>query len=307
MSSDKIESVLGEKRVFPPRPEFVKKARLDAKKLDALRAAADKDHVGFWGDLARKNIAWQTPFTRTLDDSKAPNYAWFDDGRLNVSANCLDRHLGARGDKIAIRFEGEKGDTRNWTYKELHAEVCKLANGLLSLDISKGDRVIIYMPMTPEAVIAMQACARIGAIHSVVFGGFSAASLKDRIEDTGAKLVIAADGGNRGGNIVDLKKATDEALASGGKTVEKVIVYQRTKHSINWDAKRDIGWHDLLATQSDRCDPVWVEAEHPLFLLYTSGSTGKPKGIQHSTGGYLLGAHLSCQWVFDLRDDDVFW
>jgi len=307
MSNDKIESVLGEKRVFPPRPEFVKKARLDAKKLDALRAAAEKDHVGFWGELARKNIAWQTPFTRTLDDSKAPNYQWFDDGRLNVSANCLDRHLGARGDKIAIRFEGEKGDTRNWTYKELHAEVCKLANGLLSLGITKGDRVIIYMPMTPEAVIAMQACARIGAIHSVVFGGFSAASLKDRIEDTGAKLVIAADGGNRAGNIVDLKKATDEALASGGKTVEKVIVYQRTKHSIDWDAKRDIWWHDLLAKQSDRCDPVWVEAEHPLFLLYTSGSTGKPKGIQHSSGGYLLGAHMSCQWVFDLRDDDVFW
>ncbi|PTU31720.1 acetate--CoA ligase [Stenotrophobium rhamnosiphilum] len=307
MSSDKIESVLGEKRVFPPRPEFVKKARLDAKKLDALRAAADKDHVGFWGDQARKNIAWQTPFTRTLDDSKAPNYQWFDDGRLNASANCLDRHLGARGDKIAIRFEGEKGDARNWTYKELHAEVCKLANGLLSLGITKGDRVIIYMPMTPEAVIAMQACARIGAIHSVVFGGFSAASLKDRIEDTGAKLVIAADGGNRGGNIIDLKKATDDALASGGKTVEKVIVYQRTKHSVNWDAKRDIWWHDLLATQSERCDPVWVEAEHPLFLLYTSGSTGKPKGIQHSTGGYLLGAHVSCQWVFDLRDDDVFW
>ncbi|MES2489237.1 MAG: acetate--CoA ligase [Pseudomonadota bacterium] len=307
MSNDKIESVLGEKRVFPPRPEFVKKARLDAKKLDVLRAAAEKDHVGFWGDLARKNIAWQTPFTRTLDDSKAPNYQWFDDGRLNASANCLDRHLGARGDKIAIRFEGEKGDTRNWTYKELHAEVCKLANGLISLGITKGDRVIIYMPMTPEAVIAMQACARIGAIHSVVFGGFSAASLKDRIEDTGAKLVIAADGGNRGGNIIDLKKAVDEALASGGKTVEKVIVYQRTKHSINWEAKRDIWWHDLLSTQSNRCDPVWVEAEHPLFLLYTSGSTGKPKGIQHSTGGYLLGAHMSAQWVFDLRDDDVFW
>jgi len=307
MSNDKIQSVLEEKRVFPPRPEFVKKARLDAKKLDALRDAAAKDHVGFWGDLARKNIAWQTPFTRTLDDSQAPNFKWFDDGHLNVSANCLDRHLGARGDKIAIRFEGEKGDTRNWTYRELHAEVCKLANGLLSLGISKGDRVIIYMPMTPEAVIAMQACARIGAIHSVVFGGFSATSLKDRIEDTSAKLVIAADGGNRAGNIVDLKKATDEALASGCKTVEKVIVYQRTKHSINWDAKRDIWWHDLLAQQSDRCDPVWVEAEHPLFLLYTSGSTGKPKGIQHSTGGYLLGAHMTCQWVFDLRDDDVFW
>src|SRR3569623_1606020 len=260
MSNDKIQSVLDEKRVFPPRPEFVKKARLDAKKLDALRDAAAKDHVGVWGDLARKNVAWQTPFTRTLDDSQAPNFKWFDDGKLNASANCLDRHLGARGDKIAIRFEGEKGDTRNWTYRELHAEVCKLANGLLSLGITKGDRVVIYMPMTPEAVIAMQACARIGAIHSVVFGGFSATSLKDRVEDTSAKLVIAADGGNRAGNIVDLKKATDEALAAGCKTVEKVIVYERTTHSISWDAKRDIWWHDLLAKQSYRCDPVGVEA-----------------------------------------------
>ncbi|TXH02541.1 MAG: acetate--CoA ligase [Nevskiaceae bacterium] len=307
MSNEKIQSVLAENRVFPPRPEFVQKARLDAARLAALRAEAEKDHTGFWGELARKNIAWQTPFTKILDDSRAPNYAWFNDGKLNAAANCLDRHLGARGDKIAIRFEGEKGDTRNWTYKQLHAEVCRLANGLKSLGAKKGDRVIVYMPMTPEAAIAMLACARIGAIHSVVFGGFSAQSLKDRIEDTGARFVIAADGGNRAGNIVDLKKATDEALASGCKTVEKVIVYKRTGHAIGWTPGRDLWWHELLEKQSDRCDPEWVEAEHPLFLLYTSGSTGKPKGIQHSTGGYLLGAHMTCQWVFDLRDDDIFW
>jgi acetyl-CoA synthetase len=307
MSNEKIESILNEKRMFPPQPEFVKKARLDASKLDALRVAADKDHVGFWSELARKQIAWQTPFCKTLDDGKAPNYTWFADGKLNASANCLDRHLGARGDKIAIRFEGEKGDTKNWTYKQLHAEVCRLANALKALGANKSDRVIIYMPMTPEAVIAMLACARIGAIHSVVFGGFSAASVRDRVEDTGARFVIAADGGNRGGHIVELKKAVDEALAAGCKTVEKVIVYKRTGHHVAWEEGRDLWWHELLATQSERCDPEWVEAEHPLFLLYTSGSTGKPKGIQHSTGGYLLGAMVTSQWVFDLRDDDVFW
>jgi acetyl-CoA synthetase len=306
-NNNKIDSVLDERRLFPPQPAFVQKARLDASKLDALRAEAARDHVGFWSELARKQIAWQTPFTKTLDDSKAPNYTWFADGKLNAAANCLDRHLGARGDKIAIRFEGEKGDTKNWAYKELHAEVCRLANALKSLGAKKSDRVIIYMPMTPEACIAMLACARIGAIHSVVFGGFSAASVKDRIEDTGARFVIAADGGNRGGNIVELKKAVDEALAAGCKTVEKVIVYQRTGHQVAWTEGRDLWWHELLATQSERCDPEWVEAEHPLFLLYTSGSTGKPKGIQHSTGGYLLGAMVTSQWVFDLRDDDVFW
>ena len=307
MSSDNIASVLTETRVFPPSAAFSAKARLDAGKLAALRAEAEKDHVGFWADLAKKNLGWQTPFTQVLDDSKAPNYRWFADGKLNASANCLDRHLLAKGDKIAIRFEGEKGDTRNYTYKQLHAEVCKLANGLKSLGIGKGDRVVIYMPMAPEAVIAMQACARIGAIHSVVFGGFSAASLKDRIEDTGARLLITADGGHRAGNIVALKKTADEALSLGCKTIEKVIVHQRSSHGVEMTAGRDLWWHDLLEKQSERCEPEWVESEHPLFLLYTSGSTGKPKGIQHSTGGYLLGATMSTQWVFDIRDDDVFW
>ncbi|MFP5357216.1 MAG: acetate--CoA ligase [Gammaproteobacteria bacterium] len=307
MNPDNIQTVLTENRVFPPHRDFVAQARLDAARLDALRARAAADPAQFWAELARQELAWQTPFKTVLDASRAPNYRWFHDGRLNASVNCLDRHLGARGDQIAIRFEGEKGDVRLLTYKQLHAEVCRLANGLKSLGIGKGDRVVIYMPHTPEAVIAMQACARIGAVHSVVFGGFSAASLKDRIEDAGARLLITADGGTRGGNIVELKKAADEALASGCKTIEHVVVLRRTDHGVSLRSGRDLWWHELTGKQSERCEPEWVEAEHPLFLLYTSGSTGKPKGIQHSTGGYLLNATLTCQWVFDLRDGDVFW
>lgn len=302
-----ISSVLAETRSFPPSADFVAHARLDADKLAALHAAAAKDYIGFWGDLAKKELAWQTPFRTVLDDSDAPNYRWFTDGKTNASVNCLDRHLGTRGDKIAIRFEADKGGARTFTYKQLHAEVCKLANGLKSLGVVKGDRVIVYLPHTPEAVIALLACARIGAIHSVVFGGFSASSLKDRIEDTAAKWIITADGNSRGGNVIDLKKTVDESLASGGKTVEKVVVLKHGDNAVQMSAGRDVWWHELVATQSDRCEPEWVEAEHPLFLLYTSGSTGKPKGIQHSTGGYLLGAHLTAQWIFDLKEDDVFW
>ena len=306
-SNKELQSVLQEARVFAPSAAFSARARLNTERLEALRAAAQKDYVGFWADLARKELAWQTPFRTTLDESKAPNYQWFSDGRLNAAVNCLDRHLGARGDKLAIKFEGEKGETRNYTYKQLHAEVCKLANGLKSLGVTKGDRVVIYLPHSPEAIVAMLACARIGAIHSVVFGGFSVTSLKDRIEDATAKLLITADGGNRGGNIIELKKTADEALAAGCKSIEHVIVYQRTKHAVGFSAPRDVWWHELLAKQSGRCEPEWVGAEHPLYLLYTSGSTGKPKGIQHSTGGYLLGATMTMQWVFDIRDDDVFW
>ncbi|HVT37158.1 MAG TPA: acetate--CoA ligase, partial [Nevskiaceae bacterium] len=307
MSDNNIQSVLEEKRVFPPSAETVARARVTPEKLRQLRAAAEADPVAFWAELAKKELGWQTPFRKTLDDSRAPNYAWFADGKLNVAANCVDRHLGARGDKIAIRFEGEKGDTRNLTYRQLHAEVCRLANGLASLGVHKGDRVVIYLPMTPEAVIAMLACARIGATHSVVFGGFSAHSLKDRIEDATAKVLITADGGHRAGNIVELKKAADEALSGGCPSIEKVVVCKRTGHAVHMQQGRDLWWSELTAGQPERCDPVWVEAEHPLFLLYTSGSTGKPKGIQHSSGGYLLGAHMTTQWVFDLRDDDVFW
>jgi acetyl-CoA synthetase len=307
MSNDNIQSVLGETRVFPPAPEFAAKTRVDAARLAELRAAADKDYVGFWAGLARQELSWKTPFTVTLDDSKAPNYAWFTDGRLNVSYNCIDRHLARRGDKPAIRFEGEPGDVSVLSFKQLHAEVCRLANVLKSLGIKKGDRVVIYLPMTPQAVIAMQACARIGAVHSVVFGGFSAQSVKDRVEDAGARLVITADGGHRGGNIVELKQAVDEALASGCKTVEKVLVYKRSAHKVAWQEGRDLWWQELAEKASAECEPEWVEAEHPLFLLYTSGSTGKPKGVQHSSAGYLLGAHQTTQWLFDLREDDVFW
>ncbi len=305
--SKNIDSVLQEKRVFEPPRVFAEKARVNAEKLAELRAAAEADHAGFWGDLARQEIDWQTPFTVSLDESSAPHYRWFTDGKLNVSYNCLDRHLETRGDKTAIIFEGEQGDTRHLSYRDLYTEVCRFANALKQHGVGNGDRVIIYMPMTPEAVIAMQACARIGAIHSVVFGGFSAQALGDRIKDAGAKLVITADGAHRGGKIVELKQATDEAIAENGESVEKVIVLKRTGHEVAFTEGRDVWWHDAVEGMADTCEPEWVDAEHPLFLLYTSGSTGKPKGIQHSTGGYLINAIVTCQWVFDMQDDDVFW
>jgi acetyl-CoA synthetase len=226
---------------------------------------------------------------------------------LNVSKNCLDIHLAERGNKQAIIFEGEKGERRSLTYAELTAEVGRFANALKARGIESGDRVVIYMPMVPEAVIAMQACARIGAVHSVVFGGFSAKALRDRIIDAGAKMLITADGGNRGGHIVELKKAADEALADGCKTIESVIVLRRTGHDVTMSGSRDVWWHDAVADQPRECEPVPLPAEHALFLLYTSGSTGKPKGIQHSSAGYLLNAKLTNKWVFDLQDDDIFW
>ncbi len=302
-----ISSVLAETRSFAPSADFVAKAHLNAEQLTALHAEADADHIAFWGRLAKENLAWQTPFRTVLDASDAPNYQWFKEGRTNASVNCLDRHLGSKGDKVAIRFERDGGGAETYTYKQLHAEVCKLANGLKSLGVTKGDRVVIYLPHTPQAVIAMQACARIGATHSVVFAGFSASSLRDRIEDTQAKLVITADGGQRGGNAVPLKKAVDEALTSGCASVVTVVVLKHSGQEITLQAGRDVWWHALTALQPAACEPEWVEAEHPLFLLYTSGSTGKPKGIQHSTAGFLLGAMTSAQWIFDLRDDDVFW
>ena len=302
-----IESVLAESRVFAPPPAFVAQASLKAQDLEALHRRAAADPQKFWADLARTEIAWHKPFTVTLDDSAAPNFRWFTDGELNVSYDCLDVHLERNADQLAILFEGEPGDVRKLTYRELHAEVCRFANALKARGIGRGDRVVIYMPLVPEAVVAMQACARIGAIHSVVFGGFSALSLKERIEDAGARCVITADGGRRGGNIVELKAATDKALAEGCASVDTVYVLRRTGTVVPMKSGRDLWWHEAVAAQADVCEPEWVDAEHPLFLLYTSGSTGRPKGIQHASAGYLLGAKLTTRWVFDLRRDDVFW
>ncbi|HEY9200903.1 MAG TPA: acetate--CoA ligase [Gammaproteobacteria bacterium] len=305
--SDNIDSVLIENRKFTPSAEFSAQANIKQADFDALHQAAKDDYTGFWADQARQMLDWHTPFTQTLDDSRAPHFKWFADGQLNVSHNCIDRHLAERADKTAIIFEGEKGDTRHISYQQLSDEVNRFANALKAHNIQSGDRVVIYMPMTAEAVIAMQACARIGAVHSVVFGGFSAESLRDRINDAGAKMLITADGGHRGGKIVELKAAADKALDHGCPSIEHVIVYQRTQHEIPMHEGRDIWWHDAVAEQSTDCAPHWVDAEHPLFLLYTSGSTGKPKGIQHSSAGYLLGAISTCKWVFDLKEDDVFW
>ncbi len=307
MAKKDIQSVLHEERVFKPSERFRKQAALKAGDLEDMHAKAANDYVGFWADLATAEIDWHRPFTVALDDGEAPNYRWFVDGQLNVSHNCLDVHLRDRGAKTAIVFEGEPGDVRTLTYAELHGEVCRFANALKNSGIGRGDRVVIYMPLIPEAVIAMQACARIGAVHSVVFGGFSANAVKDRIEDAGAKLVITADGGWRGGNPIELKLAVDKALADGCASVEKVIVYARTGGVCPMRAGRDVWWRDAVSGQSATCEPEWVDAEHPLFLLYTSGSTGRPKGIQHSSGGYLLNAKTSSRWVFDLKDSDVFW
>ncbi|MGD9888043.1 MAG: acetate--CoA ligase [Halothiobacillaceae bacterium] len=305
--SDALESSLHETRLFPPSAEFSARARLNEERLNALYQRFEADYAGTWADLARVEIDWHTPFTQTLNSDNAPHFTWFEDGKLNISYNCLDRHLEKRGDKIAIRFEGDKGDTREITYKQLHAEVCQLANGLKSLGLEQGDRVIIYMPMIAEAVVAMQACARLGLVHSIVFGGFSAEALRDRINDAGARVVITADGGFRGGRTIALKDAVDKAMDHGCPSIEKIVVYQRTNHGAAMMPERDIWWHDLIADLPANCEPVFVESEHPLFLLYTSGSTGKPKGIQHSSGGYLLNAILTNKWVFDTQDDDVYW
>ncbi len=307
MADKNIESVLLEERTFPPAPTFSARAHLKPADAEALRRRAREDHVGFWTDLAAQELTWHTPFTVGLDATRAPNYRWFSDGRLNASYNCLDVHLNTRAEKTAVIFEGEPGDVRRLSYRELHAQVCRFANALKAQGVERGDRVIIYMPLTPEILVAMHACNRIGAVHSVVFGGFSAPALRDRIVDTEAKVVITADGGWRGGHVVELKAAADQALTSHGKSVKRVIVLKRTGQPVAMDPKRDLWWHDAIEGQPAACEPEWVDAEHPLFLLYTSGSTGKPKGIQHATGGYLLGAKLTTQWVFDLRNDDVFW
>jgi acetyl-CoA synthetase len=306
--SNNVESVLHETRVFEPSEAFKANANINAEQAAALRAKAESDYEGYWADVAKDMISWHKPFTTVLDESNAPHYQWFADGELNVSYNCLDRHIEAgKGDKTAIVFEADNGETTTYSYSQLLAEVSQFANALKAQGVEKGDRVVIYMPMITHGVVAMQACARIGAIHSIVFGGFSAEALRDRINDAEAKVIITADGGIRGGKTVALKKAVDDALDGGCPSVTKVIVYQRTGEDVPMVEGRDITWSAAIEGQSTECEPVWVSAEHPLFLLYTSGSTGKPKGVQHSTGGYLLNATMTNKWVFDMKDDDVFW
>ena len=305
-----IESVLQESRVFPPAADAVKNATISGMAAyEALCQEAERDFNGFWARLARENLHWRKPFTQVLDESNAPFYKWFADGQLNASYNCLDVQVDkGLGDKVAILFEADDGTVTKVTYKDLLARVCQLANGIRALGFKKGERAIIYMPMSIEAVVAMQACARLGITHSVVFGGFSAKSVQERVVDAGATLVIAADEQMRGGKAIPLKPAIDEAFALGGcEGVRKVIVYKRTGGAVPWDAKRDVWMHEVMAGQPAQCEPEWVDAEHPLFILYTSGSTGKPKGVQHSTGGYLLWCALTMKWTFDIKPSDVFW
>ena len=296
--------------LYNPPAEFVKHAAVSGMAAyDALCQKAEADYEGFWAEQARRLISWKTPFTKVLDESNAPFFKWFEDGTLNASYNCLDRNIErGLGDKTAIIFEADGGEVTKATYAQLLAKTCQIANGLKSLGIGKGDRVVIYISMSIEGVAAMQACARIGATHSVVFGGFSAQSLRDRIEDTGAKAVITADHQVRGGKQLPLKSIVDEALTLGGcDSVKNVLVVKRSGAHVAMKAGRDLWMADVADKQPTTCEPEWVSAEHPLFLLYTSGSTGKPKGVQHSTGGYLLHAALTTEWTFDLKKDDVFW
>ena len=306
MSSDQATAL----KTYQPPPALAAAAAVSGMaRYQALCAEAEADYEGYWARLAREFISWKTPFTKVLNSSTAPLFKWFEDGTLNASYNCLDRHVEAgRGDKTALIFEADGGEVTQVTYRELLARTCQMANGLKSLGVKKGDRVIIYISMSVDGVAAMQACARIGATHSVVFGGFSAQSLRDRIEDTGAVAVITADQQVRGGKHLPLKAIVDEALTLGGcDSVKNVLVVKRTGADMAMTAGRDRWMGDVLAGQASSCEPEWVGAEHPLFLLYTSGSTGKPKGVQHSTGGYLLHAALTTKWTFDLKDHDVFW
>jgi acetyl-CoA synthetase len=302
--SVQIDHLLDESRRFPPTPEFAAQAVATPE----LYTDAAADRLGFWADQARSLLHWNTPFTRTLDWSNPPFAKWFDDGQLNVAYNCLDRHVEAgNGDRVAIHFEGERGDSRAFTYAELTAEVKRAANVLLKLGITTGDRVAIYLPMIPEAVIAMLAVARIGAVHSVVFGGFSAESLRSRIDDASAKLVITCDGGFRKGKPTLLKPVVDAALASGDSSVTDVLVVKRTGEDVDW-TDRDLWWHDEVASVDAEHEAHGFPAENPLFILYTSGTTGKPKGILHTSGGYLTQCAFTHKNVFDLRPEtDVYW
>jgi acetyl-CoA synthetase len=303
-----IESINHEGRIFNPSAETVNNANVSG--MDSYKIICNEfanNYEESWGELARELLLWEKPFTKILNEDEAPFYKWFEDGKINASYNCLDRHLKKQPNKIAFIFEGDDGLITTITYKNLYHKVCEFANGLKTLNLNVGDRVIIYLPMTIEAVIAMQACARIGLTHSVVFGGFSSKSIQERVVDAKAKLIITADYQFRGGKKIPLKAAVDDAIAMGGCTsVQNIISLQRTEDDISLN-QDDILWSDLIRNQKDECDPVFVDAEHPLFILYTSGSTGTPKGVQHSTAGYLLHAINTSRWTFDLKDDDIYW
>jgi len=300
--SERIETLLHEQRTFPPPEGFRRKAHVrDATVYERARA----DREGYWAEWARQ-LEWIRPWDRVLE-WEPPHAKWFVGGKLNVSANCLDRHVrGATRDKVALHWEGEPGDTRRITYGELHAEVNRCANALKQLGVARGDRVAIYMPMVPEVAVAMLACARIGAPHTVVFGGFSAESLRDRITDAQAKVLVTADGGYRRGTVVPLKQNADEAVKDC-PTIKQVLVLKRVGTDVPMTAGRDVWWHDVVPQAAARCEPEAMDSEDPLYILYTSGTTGKPKGILHTTGGYLTQAYATTKWVFDLTDDDVFW
>ncbi|MEA5534050.1 acetate--CoA ligase [Crocosphaera sp. XPORK-15E] len=303
-----IESVLQEARLFPPSPEFSADAHIKSlQDYEQLYAKAKTDPQAFWAELAEQELHWFQKWDQVLN-WQPPTAQWFINGKLNISYNCLDRHLTTwRRNKAAIIWEGEPGDSRTITYGELHREVCQFANVLKDMGVKKGDRVGIYMPMIPEAAIAMLACARIGAPHSVVFGGFSAEALRDRLEDAQAKVVVTADGGFRKDKVVPLKSEVDKALEHGASSVEKVIVVERTKEPVTMKEGRDYWWHDLQKTASADCPAEIMDSEDTLFILYTSGSTGKPKGVVHTTGGYNLYTHMTTKWIFDLKDTDVYW
>ncbi len=304
-SGDALENLLTENRQFAPSAEFAANAIVHGDEYDSANA----DRPAFWGKQARELLSWSKPFTKTLDWSNPPFATWFEDGEINAAYNALDRHVEAgNGDRIAIHFEGEPGDTRTYTYAQLTEEVKKAANAFEALGLAKGDRVAVYLPMIPEAVITLLACARIGAIHSVVFGGFSADALRSRIDDAEAKLVVTADGTFRRGKPSALKPAVDEALTTPGHSVENVVVVKRNGEPVNWVEGRDVWWDDSVGTASTEHTAVGHAAEHPLFILYTSGTTGKPKGILHTTGGYLTQTAYTHRAVFDLHPEtDVFW
>lgn len=309
MSQPTIESILQEQRLFSPPTDLAAQAEIKSlAEYEQLYAQAEADPQAFWAELAEKELDWFEKWDTVLD-WQPPFAKWFVGGKLNITYNCLDRHLKTwRRNKAALIWEGEPGDSRTLTYAQLHREVCQAANVLKQLGVGKGDRVGIYMPMVPEAAIAMLACARIGAPHTVVFGGFSAEALKDRLNDAEAKLVITADGGFRKDKAVPLKAAVDQALANNGApSVQNVLVVQRTQADVTMEKGRDHWWHELIATASADCPPEPMDSEDMLFILYTSGTTGRPKGVVHTTGGYNLYTHMTCKWAFDLKDTDVYW